>query len=53
MISYLGGNLAQDTHNFILEGNSLKEWIASNLAKLFPKLKIPKPTYLQGFYWEE
>lgn len=52
MISYLSGDLARDVHQYASSDEKLSNFIAGNLRKLFPTKKIPKPTFLQGYYWD-
>jgi predicted heme/steroid binding protein len=52
MISYLNGSLARDVYQHATSNERLSNFISSNLRKLFPTKKIPKPIFLQGYYWE-
>ena len=54
MISYTDG---EDTKPFMKSKSKLKSTrelkhiVSSNLKKLFPNLKIPKPTYFKAHVW--
>jgi monoamine oxidase len=51
MISYLNGTAASRLNDKLLDGGSLKKIIKNDLDKLFPKLEIPDPTFIDENYW--
>ena len=50
-ISYCDNNYANILNNYNISGK-LYLFIEKNLKEIFPKLNIPKPTYLRANYWD-